>query len=389
MSASSLHRHLECAGSREAEYGLPSPPPSERQLQGDEAHEALRHVLDGSLQLSAVEDSLRPHIKVAVDYVLDITRQGGWALSVEHEVDPVLQFGETGHGGSCDIMLVKDDHLIIIDYKHGESREVLALGNKQLLAYAAGAVRETKSKIERIDLVIIQPRIWFGPTIKGWRLPIALAEYEWTLIRSQLELIKGSSIKSPSDKACFGCRAAIVCGARLKHIEEVTMEAQEQVNGPGVGIKGLSDANIAAFLDTHASMKSVYADIEDEARLRIKAGKIIPGWKLVAGRGSRKWIHDQDVMEKKLKNMKVPKAQYLVASLVSPAQAEKLECLSSKQLKNLKGLITTSTGQPKMVTESTTGDAIVYDSGAAFADLDTTAPEAVVIEPVNPSTLFI
>lgn len=388
MSASSLYRHLICAGSREAERGLPAPPPSDRQLDGDRAHLALQQVLDGSIQLSGVVDDLRPHIKVAVDFVLNLTSEGGWALSTERVLDPSDMFEEEGHGGSCDIMLVKDDQLIIIDYKHGESREVHAEGNKQLLAYAAGAIRDYQDSINKVSLIVIQPRIWFGPTIKVWDLSYEDIVVQWAFIAITLANIKGSRIKTPTSEACFGCRAALTCQARLTHVEDVTVEAFQEVNGAGGGIKALSNAQIAAFLDTQASMKSVYADIDDEAQLRIKAGQQVPGWKMVHGRGSRDWAFDQETMEKKLKNMKVPKAEYLKATLISPAQAEKLECLSDKQRKNLGNLIATVDGNPKMVTESTTGDAIVYDCGVTFAGLAGTecrdqAPAT------DPSSLFM
>ena len=369
MSASSLHRHLICAGSRGAESGLPSLPPSQRQLDGDRAHLALQGVLDGSLQLDGVVDDIRPAVKVAVDYVLNITKEGGWKLATEIKLDPSRIFKEEGHGGSADIVLTKDDNLIVIDYKHGESREVLANGNKQLLAYAAGAVTDD---IKLLSLVIIQPRIWFGPKIKEWNLDKGDIQEEWAKIAARLKEIKGSVIKTPTAEACFGCRAKLICQSRLRHVEEVTMDAFQEVNGAGGGISALSDPQIAAFLDTQASMKSVYADIEEEANLRIKAGKTIPGWKLVAGRGARKWALDDETMEKKLKNMKIPKNIYLVSKLVSPAQAEKLDCLSDKQIKNLKGMVSIKEGSPKLVTESTTGDAIVYDCGAAFADLPST-----------------
>jgi len=317
-------------------------------------------------------DDIRPAVKGALDYVLNITKEGGWRLATEIKLDPTRIFGEEGHGGTADIVLSKDNHLIIIDYKHGESREVLANGNKQLLAYAAGAIEDIDGEVEFITLVIIQPRIWFGPKIKTWALFLPAIKTEWALIAARLKEIKGSAIKTPTAEACFGCRAKLICQSRLRHVEEATMEAFQEVNGAGGGINALSDPQIAAFLDTQASMKSVYADIEEEATLRIKAGKIIPGWKMVAGRGARKWALDDETMKTKLKNMKVPKSVYLVSQLVSPAQAEKLECLSDKQLVNLKGMVSKQEGAPKLVTESTTGDAIVYDCGAAFADLPST-----------------
>lgn len=53
--------------------------------------------------------------------------------------------------------------LIVYDYKHGKGVVVEVVGNKQLLYYALGALQEhgynhLKSDVERIRLVIVQPR---------------------------------------------------------------------------------------------------------------------------------------------------------------------------------------------------------------------------------------
>ena len=72
--------------------------------------------------------------------------------------EKVLHPDDKDRGGTPDCIVLGDEELVVIDYKYGAGRLVLAENNPQLLEYAALAVEHHKLEHEKVRLVVVQPR---------------------------------------------------------------------------------------------------------------------------------------------------------------------------------------------------------------------------------------
>ncbi len=61
-------------------------------------------------------------------------------------------------GGTPDCLILGDEELVVIDYKYGAGRLVLAQDNPQLLEYATLAFEHHKIEHDNVRLIVVQPR---------------------------------------------------------------------------------------------------------------------------------------------------------------------------------------------------------------------------------------
>jgi len=295
---------------------------------------------------------------------------------VEVSVDPSNRLRNQETWGTADIILVKGSHLIVADFKYGKYA-VSPIGNSQLLAYAAGALDSLRlSGITDIMLVILQPRLPMGPTSSSHAVSIGEADHVWAEMAGKLGQIASNPQLVPGDHCKF-CKGKSECTARFTALEKHTSEAfaiaeEAQVAGGANSVAHLADNAIAALLDKLPLIESIMADVRGEALARIRKGLTIEGYKIIKGRGGRKWSHDDAEMHKLLKSRGFTKVETEVIKLVSPAQIEKLDKykeFSEKKQGNVNKLWEKTTGAERLVTAETRGEAIIFDSGKAFAQV--------------------
>ena len=89
----------------------------------------------------------------------------------------------------------------------------------------------------------------------------------------------------------------------------------------------MDDGQIRQIMEAAPLMRQLLEAVEKEALRRLEAGGMIPGLKLVNGRGSRAWTLPEDQMADKLVKMGIPKGAVYETKMVSPAKAEKLTWL--------------------------------------------------------------
>jgi hypothetical protein len=100
-------------------------------------------------------------------------------------------------------------------------------------------------------------------------------------------------------------------------------------------IEGLDAAQIGAYLEKADLVESWVKDLRALATQILETGRPVPGYKLVAKRGTRKWIDEDKAKETLLANL--TKSDVVEESLISPAQAEKL--LKKQKLPLPEGLV--------------------------------------------------
>jgi hypothetical protein len=176
FSASGSAKWFLCAGSIEAESGLPNKS-SIYADEGTAAHELAEICLTMGERASSwvgkqlpdnnavtVTQEMADYVQVYVDYVKS---KKGMVL-VEQYVD-FSHVAPDGFG-TCDALVMGNDTLHVIDLKYGKGVRVDAENNTQALLYAIGAIsNHSWMAFKTIVITIVQPRL---DHISEWTLSI-------------------------------------------------------------------------------------------------------------------------------------------------------------------------------------------------------------------------
>lgn len=183
--------------------------------------------------------------------------------------------------GTADCILIGDNVLHIIDYKHGQGHPVEAQDNPQLKLYALGAV-DRYCMIYNIDTVhmsIVQPRVG---GIKSWETTRnALTEWGTKTVRPLAKTaFAGEGEQTPGDWCTF-CKLKGCCRARGRYL---ALEAFGTKPAPTY-----SDQELGDILRRAKGLSAWVKDLEDYVLQAALAGREIPGWKAVEGRSIRQF----------------------------------------------------------------------------------------------------
>lgn len=275
----------------------------------------------------------------------------------------------------------------IIDYKDGMN-PVEAEANPQLMIYAAGVLQDLKKKHNplpnwRVTLTIIQPKLRLKSKtgISSWETDVqGVYKFMSELKQAAEQCDDPEAPLVAGDKQCKWCAHKGSCASFAKHNMEGISIMFGDISKQAADKEptNLSDDEIAEIVESAPLVRQMLTSVEEEALRRMKSGKTIKGLKVVHGNGSRKWSVSEEEIADKLKRMGVPKSEYYVTKLVSPAQAEKLKWskkdgtikqLSERQVKILHSeYITKSAGKLKVVPESHDGEAVVFDAAPMFSE---------------------
>lgn len=348
----------------------------------DEVKE-LTTELHGKIINCAYDDEMREYVSRCYhriyDYILN-----GWKVLSEVRVSLYDWLNTSACDGTSDIVLykvvvesgVRTMKLIIADLKYGQGVSVSPVMNKQLIMYAAGAMMHLQRLPNvkgafpvDIDLVIMQPRlgrVWDSYRISYSELYRTVVNDIKPKVEKALGVISGAIEPefSPSTKTCQWCYHKMSCKAREeKAMEDVSRlfelaGAAEGTPMSSSDIERVSDIDISYIIDRTPFIKSFLDDINEEAYRRLSSGGTVPGYKLVRGRKTRKWVAKDDVVGDKLAALTEQNVYKI--TLMSPAQVEKLK-LTKEQRVQLQSLISETYGNPVMVSESDSRQSIDDD----------------------------
>lgn len=407
LSPSSRHRWSVCPGSirEESKYEERNSPSS---IDGTHTHTLLSECIKFKLAdpIGYVGFQLEDHegkftvdvdranrVKVAIDYLKDrIGNDDPTIIQSEHKVDPCAVIGRDDMYGTLDVCFIKDRVLEIIDFKDGIGH-VEVKGNLQLEHYGISKIASIPHingdyGFDTVRMTIIQPKLQLTGHEPIDSIDVPLVEFFNSASVSRLiEEAKRTDDPSaplvPGEKQCKFCRARGNCiematrslsaiGVSFPKIE--TDEIYQQVADQDAN--RMSDEMIGRILEAAPLVRQFMESAEEEAINRIKAGKSIPGFKVVYGRGSRSWKYSDEEMIGKLTRMGIPKSMTHVSKLISPAQARDLNWtkrdgtkkqLSKRQLETMeKEFIHKSTGKLTVVPESDNRESVVFDASPMF-----------------------
>ena len=387
LSPSSRHRWAACPGSVREVAKYPERKSGPAAIEGTHTHTVLNQLLTNLTNVEVkVGEELEDHegtfivgeeqlerAMFAAAYVNRRCSELGYdaVLHSEFRVNPESLVGNPNMSGTADVVLYKPgDFLEVIDYKDGMD-VVYAKNNPQLEQYAVGVVAELIQKNQpvpkRIQMTIIQPKLRaLGMSgIDSWELPYS----ELTDIKDKM-IVEWMATEAPDapliagEKQCKYCAHKGNCNALVTQsltasgivFENLDIAKQSAEINPPL----LPDDKLVEIMEAAPLVRQMIEAVEEEARRRLDAGKVIPGLKLVNGRGSRSWNVDEEEIAKKLKKMGVPKDKIFETKLISPAKVEKLKWvkgeqnvkLTDRQMKLISEYVTTVVGKPSVALES-------------------------------------
>lgn len=349
IGASSMHRWASCPGSVRLSENIPSTSSSYAE-EGTEAHDLLAYRLtEGCYDRhpSANNEEMLEAVEVAVEFVEGMKSKAPLSeLLVEHRFD--LSAIYPNLYGTADIVLydVARQILHVMDYKHGAGVAVEVEENEQLMYYGVGALTSllrAEKTVSKVVLHIIQPRCSHkkGP-IRSWETtPDALLDFTMELV----DLAHATTLPDAPLKTgdhCRFCPAKGVCpklGDLAQDSAKEIFSKELAASSPIPPPKALTPDKLGELLHRLPLLESWIKGVREFAYGEAEHGRPVPGWKLVATSGKRKWTDEAATLEFLKANFteETVKACIDPPSIKSPAQVEK--ALHKKQHERLKPLI--------------------------------------------------
>lgn len=366
LSASSAHRWLACPPSAVAAEAYPSEG-TDYTREGTLAHEVAEWVASGkaktnTLQKGQDEGITHEMIECAQnyrDYIQEQLKSDNAVVLLEQRVDfsPWVPDGF----GTADCIIIQGNTMDVIDYKFGKGVTVSAKDNPQMMLYALGALNDYgfAYDVETIRMHIFQPRL----------NNISVDEVSAGELRAWAEMV----VKTQAEKAAKGkgnykagehCRFCPHAG----RCRALTKTCTEHINTHGIkaSVEVLAPWEIAEILQMESLVSLWLKRVKEQALTTLMSGGDVPGFKVVAGRGSRAWADDLEVAAL-LKAAGYSQEDITKTELLSVAAMEK--ALGKKKVAELiGGQILSHPGAPTVV--PVTDKRPVYDASGDFDKLD-------------------
>lgn len=248
--------------------------------------------------------------------------------------------------GTTDVTILADGLMDVVDLKFGAGIPVDAEGNAQMRIYALGSYLALSwaYQIDTVRMTIYQPRLdRISTATMALKDLLAWAEDE---LKPKAALAwAGEGDFNPGPAQCRWCKVAATCRARADYQLEI---AAQDFAPPAT----LSPEEIAGILARLPDLRSWVQQVETYALdAAVNGGQTFPGFKVVAGRSTRKY-GDEEAIAKALR-----KAGFKVAEIYKPKELlgitamEKL--VGKKRFAELAGaFIVKPDGAPTLVPES-------------------------------------
>jgi hypothetical protein len=234
---------------------------------------------------------------------------------MEIEAETRVGFGDLLPGvfGSTDLIGRIRNRAIVLDWKFGDGVAVEVEENPQLMFYAAASMRTEQAKwafegVDEIECVIVQP-----PQVKRWvTTPKRIAEFELQLVQA-VKLAQKPDAELKTGDHCRWCAAKPICPQMTGAVDRALKTQIEAIDAPALG----------AYLANADMLEDWIKDLRALAHQMLDSGASVPGYKLVAKRGTRQWTDEKDVVHW-LDGIGLENNEIYSKELLSPAQIEKV-----------------------------------------------------------------
>lgn len=319
----------------------------------------------------------------------------GTQLFAERRVNPGKLFGRDDCWGTADVTIVNDKEILVIDLKYGRGIYVDIEDKKQTILYLLGAMAELSIEdmmgLRTLKHAIIQPRypdsggaIYREQTLQPYEMPGWVASFRATAAATDAE----EPNVLPGEEQCRWCDGKAHCRACANDAVDATfgeplfddpsdtgrvIHISAELEGHAMrSPNSLSPEQTVAVLDNAdyiiAFIKAVQVAVKQELVDGVADPEIQAAYKIVRGLGNASWTLPDKEIAKKLKNMKIPKADTVNEKLKSPTQIRKIakSHLSEQRQKNLEKLIERKERAPSLVPNTDSRVAIETTVQAKF-----------------------
>jgi len=346
VGGSTAKRVINCPGSVKLVQQMPPKPSSEHADRGTLLHDVIAELLefdkppqqcigaqynDQVLTQELLDEKIIPAL-AALD-VVDPDK------AMEYMVETRVGFGDylPGVFGSTDLLGRLGNRAIVLDWKFGDGVMVNAQDNDQLLFYAAAAMRTDACKwvfegADEIELIIVQP-----PEIRRWVTDKArVVSFEQELAKA-VRRAQQDDAPIKTGEHCRWCAAKPICPQMNGAIDRAIH--QQIVN--------LNKDQLGEYLAKADMMEDWIKDLRALAFQVLESGAEVPGYKLVAKRGTRQWV-EEAAIEAWVDANNIKDAYDV--KIKSPAQMEKVLKKHGKELPS--DLVTTVSSGSTLAPES-------------------------------------
>ena len=351
LSASSSHRWLECPPSAKlcSEQEDRASPYAK---QGTDCHELCAYLVEKSMgkdvedpteNLEYYDQEMQDCAESYCSYVNEQVEE-----AKKHCPDPQVlieqrldfsRWVENGFGtGDC--VIVADEVLQVIDYKHGLGVLVSAERNPQMMCYALGALElfDGLYDIKEVRMTIFQPRRENVSTYSMTKEELLAWAEE--VLKPTAELAYEGKGEFKAGEHCQFCKVKATCRKRAEYNLEL---ARYDFEMPAT----LEDTEIAAILPRVDDLVSWTADLKEYALQQALSGKHYDGFKVVEGRSVRKYSDEAAVASAAEKAGYDPYEKKLLGITAMSA------LMGKKKFEEVLGsYITKPQGKPTLVPES-------------------------------------
>jgi len=408
LSPSKRHRWGVCPGSVREERAYPDERGGTAAIDGTHTHTLLDHCVKANLaspmpmvgiKMSdhdgefTVDDGRAARVKVAIDYITEHSMGGLVPVLAEQRVDPSYLLSRTDLGGTVDVQIHGTDVWEIIDYKDGMA-DAWDSAILQMEQYAVGALAGLKIPVnlpypmQTVRLTVIQPKLALKgvPAVRSqdYEVDKILNDVARTIVLQAAATDAPDAPLIPGEKQCRYCKHKGSCTALAGQALSVIDAGDLSVSAADKDPTKMSDDQIVRILEAAPLMRQLIDGVEKEAQTRLENGAVIPGLKLVLGKGARSWKLPEAEMAEKLVKMGIPKGEVYEAKLVSPAKAEKLQWkkrdgtevqLTPRQLATMeKEYVVKTTGKPTLALASDSRPAVTVNAAPLFSAVTTEVP---------------
>ena len=316
VGGSTAERVINCPGSVALAAQMPPQEENEAMREGTRRHELIAEVLNDKLDSRSIDDEKVLDALDIFDMKFDPTSKA--LFDVERRV--TFPWDASIFGTADVIGTLDKETAFVLDFKFGDNYQVEAVGNAQMLFYAAAAYESRHWAFrdrEWVELVIIQP-----PYIRRDRVHVDdLREFSADLQRA-VKAAQEPDAPLVEGGHCRFCPGKAICPLKTGAAER-TIRVQIDKIGP---------ENIGHWMDVAQNLEDWASDMRKLTQKALEAGVPVPGWKLVNKRAQRSWV-DEKTAQAALAAL-APDVSF--TELVSPAQAEK--ALKAKKIKLPEGL---------------------------------------------------
>lgn len=316
VGGSTAKRVINCPASVKLCAAMPPKPSSEYADRGTLLHDAISQILDGKpdvigteyngiiLTQALFDEKIAPAI-AALDDIDPETK-------MEYAVESRVGFGDLLPGvfGSADLLGRIGKRAIVLDWKFGDGVAVSAEENEQGMFYAAAAMRTPETQwvfdgAEEIEIIIVQP-----PVTRRWvTTPARIKQFERDLVRA----VKQSETATVpvAGEHCRWCAAKPTCPQMTGAVDRFMKTSLQAIDA----------TQISHYLQQADVIEDFIKSVREMAFTMLENDVQVPGYKMVAKRGTRKWVDEaQAIVAMRDANID----PFEERAVISPAKAEKL-----------------------------------------------------------------